>query len=569
MNKTKTTRFSFLHYWHGLGAWNFYFLLKFVLLWYGYLKFDAFSNLLFLAFLLFPLPKTFWHKLRNWIAIPIGVMLFYHDTWLPSFSTVLEQGGQLKNFSFSYLIELAVNFINLKMIGVAFILLVGYLFIEQWVRVSVFIIAGVVWLNISGFTHFSGAMVSAVSANSFTQQTNTSIDQPQPQNTEILSTAQTRVQNNNVLSSPYPPQKQPANNKVLDEWLAQFYRYENKRSTPAPAQLSSHAQPFDILIINICSLSTADAAAVGLQQHPIWGNFDVLFNRFNSVASYSGPASLRLLRASCGQTQHADLYDPADMQCLLMDNLAALGFEKKLVLDHNGEFGHYLQEIRELGNLNVPLQDQSGLSHQITAFDGSKIYNDKETLERWLKAREKSDEKRTVTFVNLVSLHDGNRFVGENTTADYGKRASALLDNLNAFINTLDKRGRKVMVVIVPEHGAALQGDTTQMSGLRDIPSRSITTVPVGIRFTGLKNQRLPHTPMMIDKPSSYLALSDFILRNVNGDIFNQPTIDWNTLTRELPQTATVSENQNTIVVDYQGKSYIKLNEGEWIDYPD
>ncbi|MFN6886078.1 cellulose biosynthesis protein BcsG, partial [Proteus mirabilis] len=36
-----------------------------------------------------------------------------------------------------------------------------------------------------------------------------------------------------------------------------------------------------------------------------------------------------------------------------------------------------------------------------------------------------------------------------------------------------------------------------------------------------------------------------------------------------LPQTATVSENQNTIVVDYQGKSYIKLNEGEWIDYPD
>ncbi|MDM3766482.1 cellulose biosynthesis protein BcsG, partial [Proteus mirabilis] len=80
-------------------------------------------------------------------------------------------------------------------------------------------------------------------------------------------------------------------------------------------------------------------------QHPIGGNFDVLFNRFNSVASYSGPASLRLLRASCGQTQHADLYDPADMQCLLMDNLATLGFEKKLVLDHNGEFGHYLQEI--------------------------------------------------------------------------------------------------------------------------------------------------------------------------------------------------------------------------------
>ncbi|TFT86363.1 hypothetical protein E4V16_09995, partial [Proteus mirabilis] len=26
------------------------------------------------------------------------------------------------------------------------------------------------------------------------------------------------------------------------------------------------------------------------------------------------------------------------------------------------------------------------------------------------------------------------------------------------------------------------------------------------------------------------------------------PTIDWNTLTRELPQTATVSENQHSLI---------------------
>ncbi|SUC18804.1 cellulose synthase operon protein YhjU [Proteus vulgaris] len=583
MNKSNSTQFDFLHYWHGLGAWNFYFLLKFVLLWYGYLNFDAFSNLLFLAFLLFPLPKNIWHKMRNWIAIPIGIILFYHDTWLPSFSTVLAQGGQLKQFSFDYLVELSVNFINIKMIGVAFILLVAYLFIEQWVRVSVFIIAGVLWLNIGGFTHFSQGMVPAVSANSFTQENsvNNEISSEQVSEIEVLPATVgspiatpvapeviTKPVEKTAMGTLYPPQKHQFNNKVLNDWLTQFYSYEKKRITPFPAQLSADAQPFDILIINICSLSTADAAAVGLQEHPIWGNFDVLFSHFNTVSSYSGPASLRLLRASCGQTQHSDLYDPTDTQCLLMDNLSSLGFAKKLVLDHNGKFGHYLQEVQQLGNLNIALQDQKNLSHQITAFDGTKIYNDKETLMRWLQGREQSNESRSVTFVNLVSLHDGNRFVGENNTADYGKRASTLLDSLDNFMNELDKKGRKVMVVIVPEHGAALQGDKTQMSGLRDIPSQSITTVPVGIRFTGIKDRAQFYPPVIVEEPSSYLALSEFISRNVNGDVFNQSSIDWNALASELPQTANVAENQATIVVDYQGQSYIKLNGGEWINYP-
>ena len=578
MNKSKTTQLDFLHYWHGLGAWNFYFLLKFVLLWYGYLNFDAFSNLLFLAFLLFPLPKTFWHKLRNWIAIPIGLVLFYHDTWLPSFSTVLTQGSQLKQFSFDYLFELTVNFINLKMIGVAFILLVGYLFIEQWMRVSIFIIAGVLWLNLGGFTYFSQSMVPAVSANSIdvgareNSMTSSSVSVKEAQESQEPLNATTvpdnKVIEQSTINTPYPPQKLNANNKALNDWLVQFYSYEKKRVTPFPKNLSSNAQPFDILIINICSLSTNDAEAVGLQEHPLWGNFDVLFSHFNTVASYSGPASLRLLRSSCGQPHHSDLYDPADTQCLLMDNLAELGFEKQLVLDHNGQFGNYLKEIQQLGNLNISLQDQQGLSHQITAFDGTKIYNDKETLDRWLESHEKAGDKRAVTFVNLVSLHDGNRFVGENTTADYGKRAGSLLDNLDKFIDSLDEKGRKVMVIVVPEHGAALQGDKTQMSGLRDIPSQSITTVPVGIRFTGIKDRTQFHPPVIVNEPSSYLALSELIARNVNGEVFNQTSVDWNALVTDLPQTAKVSENQATIVIDYQGQSYIKLNGGEWINYP-
>ncbi len=62
------------------------------------------------------------------------------------------------------------------------------------------------------------------------------------------------------------------------------------------------------------------------------------------------------------------------------------------------------------------------------------------------------------------------------------------------------------MVVVVPEHGGALKGDRMQVSGLRDIPSPSITDVPVGVKFFGMK---APHqgAPIVIDQPSSFLAI--------------------------------------------------------------
>ena len=56
-------------YWRGLSGWNFYFLVKFGLLWAGYLNFHPLLNLVFMAFLLMPLPNIRLHRLRHWIAI--------------------------------------------------------------------------------------------------------------------------------------------------------------------------------------------------------------------------------------------------------------------------------------------------------------------------------------------------------------------------------------------------------------------------------------------------------------------------------------------------------------------
>ncbi|HFF8976647.1 cellulose biosynthesis protein BcsG [Serratia marcescens] len=550
MNRNSNTQSdnALWRYWRGLGGWNLYFLAKFALLWFGYLNFHALPNLVFMAFLLMPIPSQRLHRWRHYLAIPIGIALFYHDTWLPGINSILSQGSQLAGFSAQYLLELVNRFINWQMIGAAFVLFIAYLFVAQWVRVTVFTVAALVWLNI---VNIAGPAVSLLPSTS----------------TASAGSANTPATAAPAAGDAAPADSLPPTSANLTAYLNQFYDREKGRATAFPTTLPADAQPFDLLVINICSLAWADMDAVNLQNHPLWSKMDIMFDSFNSATAYSGPASIRLLRASCGQLSHHDLYQPVNQQCYLFDNLTKLGFKEQLMLDHSGVFGNYLKELREQGDMQAPLMSQAGIGNELTSFDGEPIYNDLELLTRWLDQQQKGGDGRTATFFNVIPLHDGNRFVGANKSADYQPRAQKLFDQLNTFLDQLEKSGRKVVVVIVPEHGAALVGDKMQMSGLRDIPSPNITHTPVGIKLVGMK---APHqgSPLQIKTPSSYLALSELVSRLVDGKVFSESSVDWQTLTQGLPQTPVISENDNAIVMQYQGKPYIRLNGGDWVPYP-
>lgn len=212
--------------------------------------------------------------------------------------------------------------------------------------------------------------------------------------------------------------------------------------------------------------------------------------------------------------------------------------------------------------------DQSGLPVNLLSFDGSPVYDDTAVLNRWQQTVKSEDSgDRSATFFNLLPLHDGNHYPGNSKTADYKARAQKLFDELDAFLTQLEKENRKVMVVVVPEHGAALQGDKMQVSGLRDIPSPAITHVPVGIKFIGMK---APHqgSALEIDQPSSFLAISELVVRMLDGKNFVADNVDWQGLTSNLPQSAPVSENANAVVVQYQGKPWVRLSGGDWVPYP-
>lgn len=542
-------------YWRGLSGWNFYFLVKFGLLWAGYLNFHPLANLVFMAFLLMPIPSLRLHRIRHWVAIPIGFALFWHDTWLPGPDSIMSQGSQVAGFSADYILDLTQRFINWQMIGAVFVLLVAWLFLAQWVRVTVFVVAILVWLNV---LTLAGPSFSLWPAGQPTTTVTT---------TGGSAAATVATAGDTPVVGDIPAQTAPPTSANLNNWLSSFYAAEDKRQTKFPDALPADAQPFELLVINICSLSWADVEAAGLMSHPLWSHFDIQFKDFNSATSYSGPAAIRLLRASCGQQSHKNLYQPAGNQCYLFDNLAKLGFTQHLMLGHNGQFGNFLKEVREEGGMQAALMDQTGLPVPLLGFDGSPVYDDTAVLQRWLDTTGKDDNPRSATFYNTLPLHDGNHFPGVSKTADYKVRAQKFFDELDAFFTELEKSGRKVMVVVVPEHGAALKGDRMQVSGLRDIPSPSITNVPAGIKFFGMK---APHqgAPIEIMQPSSYLAISELVARAVDGKLFVEDSVNWDQLTSNLPQTAEVSENANAVVIQYQNKPYVRLNGGDWVPYP-
>lgn len=542
-------------YWRGLSGWNFYFLVKFALLWAGYLNFHPLPNLVFMAFLLMPIPKYRLHRLRHWVAIPIGFALFWHDTWLPGPQSIMSQGSQVAGFSADYMLDLVTRFINLQMIGALFVLFIAWLFLSQWIRVTVFVVAIMIWLNV--LTIAGPALTLWPGGQPTTTVT-----------TDGASVAPTvAAAGNTAVVGDIPAQTAPPTTANLNAWLSTFYNAEEKRQTKFPDALPADAQPFELLVINICSLSWADVEAAGLMSHPLWSHFDIQFKDFNSATSYSGPAAIRLLRASCGQPSHKNLYQPAGNQCYLFDNLEKLGFTQHLMLGHNGVFGGFLKEVQENGGMHAPLMDQKGLPVTLLGFDGSPVYDDTAVLERWMHTIEKDQNPRSATFYNTLPLHDGNHFPGVSKVADYKLRAQKLFDELDAFFTQLEKSGRKVMVVVVPEHGGALKGDKMQVSGLRDIPSPSITNVPAGVKFFGMK---APHQggAIEITQPTSYLAISELVARAVDGKIFVEDNVNWDQYIKDLPQTAKVSENANAVVIQYQNKPYVRLNAGDWVPYP-
>lgn len=530
----------------GLGLWNVYFIAKFALAHYEYLTLNFLYNGLLLLFILLPLKNRFLCIARTVVALIAAVALLYSESWLPGPDSIISNAQNIAGFSAMYVAQLIVDFVNVKMVIWGIVIVLAYLLIKNWVRLTVFTLGYFICLVLQPY-YVAWTTKPAVE-----------------QNVEVV--AQNKPSQPQQETNADPSAITP---ETIDKWYTAFLDYEKGRRAEFPQGLSANDTPFEIILMNICSLSNDDLLASDLMNHPVLSEFNIRFDHFNSATSYSGPATLRLLNAVCGQVNHDSLYDGRRPECEIMNRLDQLGYRQHLYLDHRGQYDNYLQTLRDKAGLMAPLESTAKYPVRYMAFDDEEIADDLAVLRDWQRKTSRDKEtKRHVTLFNFIALHDGNRLPRHSRWEEFKPRAIRFLNDLQTFMHELERSGRKVMLIVVPEHGAAVRGDRIQAPRLRDIPSMRITEVPLMVKFFGIKN--MPAEPIHVTGPTSYLAMSTLIGRVLSLNYFGADggSVPLEELVRDLPETNPVSENGQSVVLTYRGNDYIRQKGGEWRPYP-
>lgn len=523
----------------GLGVWNVYFIIAFALAAFGYIELNLLGNALLMAWLLLPVGPKWLRILRGTLGVAAAAVFLYSESWLPGVDSILANKGGIAGFSLLYMAEFALDFINVKMVGWGLLVFLGYFLVRRYVRVTFFTIV-----------YFLGAVTMPW------------VQSILPERAPVV-TADAGGQTNEAAA---PAKTGKADAKAVGEWYDAFLAYEHDRRARFPNGLSEKDTPFDILLLSICSVSNDDLAVSQLDQHPLFKEFNIRFDSFNAATAYSGPALLRLLNGACGQPSHSELYGERRPECEIMTRLGTLGYSQRLLMDHSGEYDNFLQSMRDKAGVTATL-DNAKYPTRYMGFDDEEIADSLAVLRHWQRTQVKSKAGRTATLINFIALHDGNRLPGRGRAEPFKPRAQEMFDNIRTFLRELERSGRKTMVVIVPEHGAAVRGDKIQVPRLRDIPTMRISRVPVMVKFVGLKG--MPNEPIHVTGNTSYLALTSLIGKTLETDYFSKDggTVPLEQLVHDLPQTNPVSENGTVQTLEYQGREYFRQNGGEWKPY--
>lgn len=537
-----------------MGLWNYYFIAKLALYYGHWIGFHRWENLGFALLLLWPLKNRARRLDRDLASIPVAISLLYYDSWLPPFYRLLSQAGNLGDFSGDYLLELLGRFINPGLVLGLILLSLIIALLGQWLRITTLTLLGLL---------FAPQLAGLFSAPAQSPAQQTPANQAQACTGNEASGSPLAADQLSQVSA-------AEDDSGLDASLERFFANEATRRVEFPKAKVEQGTPYDLIFLHICSLSWDDIRFTG-DKAKLLERFQIVFDHFNAASTYSGPAAIRFLRGNCGQPRHDELYSEALPACYLFHQLEDAGFSPQLLMNHDGHFGEFLQDVQRRGGLNLKPQANDHAKEVMHGFDGSPIYEDISVLEHWWRQRLTNDGKPVALFYNSITLHDGNKIPGvasQLSIDTYPMRYKKFMVDLESFLDELEHSQRKAIVVLIAEHGAALSGDSMQISGLREIPSPKITLVPAAIRLIGLPaDSHL--TRQIVSAPSSYLALSTVLARMIEHNPFDRQLDDLDDYTRELPQTEFVAENEKTLIMRRQGKYLMRTPDQVWMDYVD
>ena len=518
-----------------MGAWSLYFLAKLGLYWGQFIRLHWFENLALAIALAWPLRDLRWRVLRLVLAVPLALASLYHDSFLPPIERVWAQTGVLLRFSGDYFVELAERFIAWPVVLALLLLVVVYVLLQRRLRFATLAFVGLL-------------TVPLLPAPGFWART-----------AGPAATLNAREEPGDLGATPSA--------EKLNGRLEAFYNAERDKAVALP---TGTTPGFDLVVLSVCSLSWDDLDEVRMRDAPLMQRFDIVFTQFNSAASYSGPALLRLLRASCGQVPHAALYDGAAPRCSLFGNLAQAGYKPAALLNHDGHFDNFAQQLREQGGLaaaGAQLQVASSARVAMRAFDNTPIYADDDALTQWWRAGAADPAPRALLY-NTITMHDGNRVPGLasfRSRETFKPRLTKLFADLERFFALVQESKRPTLVLLVPEHGGAVRGDAVQIPGLRELPTAAITSVPAAVKLINFDGLGVG-PPITVEKPSSYQALAVLVSSLLGtGRAASREQLE--NLARDLPGTDWVAENEGTVVLRQGRESWLRTPRGEWSAY--
>lgn len=504
-----------------MGLWSIYFFGKLYLYFSGYIHFEFVLNLLFACLLCVPLSeklpvRRFLKGLRLSLALVFAFLLFWNETWFPPILRTVRLLSETGGITPGYIVSFMKDSFSIIGAGILSLIIAFCIILNKRIIIAPLVIAG-------------------------------------------------------ILSVPLLAPKSDTSD--ISSYLDKFYQVEEKRVIHFP-KVNSKSPDFDIIILNICSLSWDDLRMVSLEKDSFFRQFDLMFTNFNTVSSYTTPSIIRLLRASCGQTRHKELYRETRDECYVLESLRLNGYKTYTAIDNDAPPSyHWVEDIMTYGRADKPIEFIDLPIGQYD-FDGSPIYDDLAILNRWWDRRLHTPSKKAALYMDITTLHGGSHWVNDaqwwkrERPSMYSESLKRLFSNLDIFFKTLSSSGRNFVIILVPEHGMALRGSSFQPKDIREIPLSSITTVPVGIKFIGRGFLPLPERQVIVSKPTSYLALAHLLSSFQGAPAFDRNSMLTEKITNEIPQTNFVAENEATQVVRKDNTLYFYGKENKWAALP-
>ncbi|HEX4857060.1 MAG TPA: cellulose biosynthesis protein BcsG, partial [Limnobacter sp.] len=376
-------------------VWNLYFLIKIGLHLAGQIMLSPVLNLVLFAALVISNPAFYVNRrllkvLRYAVFTGPAIALLLHECGLTVSLALIDQIKALFGFSTDYLWELVKRTIQPWMLWGALLAFMLVQVFDRYLRTSAWVGLGLlgIWLLQAEPQRMLQGRDSTAVLDTQVIQTRENLSPA-----ELLALGQVEFQKLEAARNPQdqsvdpdegPDTSNPGNGPtaVLNAFFEQQRKLSMKPFSPATSP------DFDVIVLQVCSLSWADLQHAKQARHPALQQADFIFENFNSATSYSGPAAIRLLRGKCGQSPHDELYRPADSSCMLFQQLRSAGFAVEMGLNHDGLFQDFAKLVKtNLGAEAVQRVQHDDVAAGVVAFDGSKVGRDGDYLRAWWNGR--------------------------------------------------------------------------------------------------------------------------------------------------------------------------------------